>query len=134
MPVKWSQKIDHITQKCVILLSKEYQLYMLFMCMHSVLVYINDWKYSILNRLHYYNHYSAQSLLKDYVDELSVTHGNPRIHVWTFAAGLSKAPNLLPSCPCSLNRSLAALHSWVRITFVSPVLVEGLQMECDDMA
>ena len=81
---------------------------MLFMCMHSVLVYINNWKYSILNILHYYNHYSAQSSLKDYyVDELSVTHRNPRIHVWTFAAGMSKAPNFLASYPCSLDPGLA---------------------------
>ena len=37
-----------------------------------------------------------------------MTHGNPRIHVLTFAAGLSKVPNFLASCPCSLDPGLAA--------------------------
>ena len=37
-----------------------------------------------------------------------MTHGNPRINVWTFPAGLSKAPNLLASCPCSLDPGVAA--------------------------
>ena len=39
----------------------------------------------------------------DYVDGLSITHGRPRTHIWTFAAGLSQ--NLIPgmehfACPC----------------------------------
>lgn len=39
----------------------------------------------------------------DYVDGLSITHGTPRMHIWTFAAGLSQ--NLIPgmeqfACPC----------------------------------
>ena len=107
MPVKWSQQIDHITQKCVILPSKEYCICCSCACIQYVLVYINNWKYSILSILHYYNHYSAQSSLRDYyVDELSVTHGNPRIHVLTFAAELSKVPNFLASYPCSLNPGL----------------------------
>ena len=38
-----------------------------------------------------------------YVDGLSITHGMPRTHIWTFAAGLSQ--NLIPGmerfvCPC----------------------------------
>ena len=37
-----------------------------------------------------------------YVDGLSVTHGQPRNHVWTFAAGLSKDNNYPNNnCPCA---------------------------------
>ena len=39
-----------------------------------------------------------------YVDGLSVTHGSPRNHIWTFAAGLSKLtyyPDY--NCPCAVN-------------------------------
>ena len=37
-----------------------------------------------------------------YVDGLSVTHGGPRNHIWTFAAGLSKDYNYPSSnCPCA---------------------------------
>ena len=37
-----------------------------------------------------------------YVDGLSVTHGSPRNHIWTFAAGVSKDYNYPSSnCPCA---------------------------------
>ena len=37
-----------------------------------------------------------------YVDGLSVTHGNPRNHIWTFATGLSKEYNYTSwNCPCA---------------------------------
>lgn len=44
----------------------------------------------------------------DYVDGLSITHGMPRTHIWTFAAGLSE--NLIPgmerfACPCLVTES-----------------------------
>ena len=50
----------------------------------------------------------------DYVDGLSITHGTPRTHIWTFAAGLSQ--NLIPgmehfACPC-----LAAESGFTRQT------------------
>ncbi len=50
----------------------------------------------------------------DYVDGLSITHGTPRTHIWTFAAGLSQ--NLIPgmehfACPC-----LAAESGFIRQT------------------
>ena len=37
-----------------------------------------------------------------YVDGISVTHGSPRNHIWTFAAGLSKDFNYhCCNCPCA---------------------------------
>ena len=44
-----------------------------------------------------------QSTLNDYyVDGLSVTHGDPRSHIWTFAAGISKGMNYPKyNCPCA---------------------------------
>ena len=44
----------------------------------------------------------------DYVDGLSITHGTPRTHIWTFAAGASD--NLISgdevfSCPCLVSGS-----------------------------
>ena len=36
-----------------------------------------------------------------YVDGVSVTHGTPRNHIWTFAAGVSESqPFTLSTCPC----------------------------------
>ena len=44
----------------------------------------------------------------DYVDGVSITHGSPRTHIWTYAAGASD--NLVSgqevfSCPCLVNGS-----------------------------
>ena len=36
-----------------------------------------------------------------YVDGLSVTHGSPRNHIWTFAVGRSKEYNSGTNCPCA---------------------------------
>ena len=37
-----------------------------------------------------------------YVDGLSITHGSPRQHIWTFGAGLSKDYDYpIENCPCS---------------------------------
>ena len=37
-----------------------------------------------------------------YMDGVSLTHGNPRQHIWTFAAGLDEASTLPHSnCPCT---------------------------------
>ena len=55
---------------------------------------------------HYYTNegfHSATSADAYYVDGLSVTHGSPRNHIWTFAVGRSKDYNYGSSnCPCAL--------------------------------
>ena len=45
-----------------------------------------------------------------YVRGVSVTHGNPRNHVWTFASGLAEIKNASFDrlCPCSLNSTNGA--------------------------
>ena len=44
----------------------------------------------------------SRSIDSNYVDGVSLTHGNPRQHIWTFAAGLhedASRPDL--NCPCT---------------------------------
>jgi hypothetical protein len=51
-------------------------------------------------------HDQQLSIDEPYVDGVSVTHGYPRRHIWTFAGGLSETVvNAWPShsCPCALN-------------------------------
>ena len=35
------------------------------------------------------------------VEGLIITHGNPRNHIWSFAAGLTKDSNHIENCPCA---------------------------------
>ena len=43
-----------------------------------------------------------------YVDGVSVTHGTPRNHIWTFAAGVSEGnPRSTGVCPCDATRDIA---------------------------
>ena len=54
----------------------------------------------------YYEH--NQSLEGSYVAGLSVTHGSPRNHIWTFAAGVVKYRGNVYHCPCGQYRGRAA--------------------------
>ena len=49
-----------------------------------------------------YNYASQTTLNHPYVQGLSVTHGSPRNHIWTFASGWSKDYNYnRHNCPCA---------------------------------
>ena len=42
-----------------------------------------------------------------YVDGVSVTHGSPQQHIWTFAAGISEGnPTSTWACPCGASRDI----------------------------
>ena len=51
------------------------------------------------------NRNSPHSIDTYYVDGVSLTHGNPRQHIWTFAAaaGETSSPNYI--CPCTNNET-----------------------------
>ena len=42
----------------------------------------------------------AFNYVYDYVDGVTLTYGNPRQHIWTFAAGLDEITRGSSSCPC----------------------------------
>ena len=48
------------------------------------------------------NAFEGDSISSAYVDGVSLTHGNPRQHIWTFAAALSRQVSFpgLHYCPC----------------------------------
>ena len=54
---------------------------------------------------HYYR--NPDTIDSTYVDGVSLTHGNPREHIWTFAAGLDRNGNVIglrsSYCPCRLD-------------------------------
>lgn len=45
----------------------------------------------------------GRSIDQAYLDGISITHGTPRTHVWSYAVGASENGNCLPlhTCPCS---------------------------------
>ena len=44
---------------------------------------------------------AGQSINTSYVDGISVTHGFPRQHIWTFAAGIDEGTTVpAATCPC----------------------------------
>ena len=54
----------------------------------------------------FHHHGSASDTIDDiYVDGVSLTHGSPREHIWTFAAGIqeSMAAHVESTCPCTGN-------------------------------
>ena len=45
---------------------------------------------------------NTQPIDSYYVDGLSITHGNPRQHIWTYAAGLTDDVSSPSNCPCAV--------------------------------
>ena len=45
--------------------------------------------------------FESQTIDSYYVEGLSVTHGTPRNHIWTFVAGYSKNYSHSGNCPCA---------------------------------
>ena len=44
--------------------------------------------------------HSSGTVIQPYADGISITHGNPRSHIWTLAAGLSENDESGSGCPC----------------------------------
>ena len=68
----------------------------------------------------YYNNRGSTTIDSIYVDGVSLTHGNPREHIWTFAAALDRtgvfnSPD--SHCPCQ-DPTTSPPHLWERITSV----------------
>ena len=57
---------------------------------------------------------SSPSIYTYYVEGISVTHGSPRQHIWTFANGLDEVPTTLSyaKCPC-VTGSTTGIPSFV---------------------
>ena len=66
---------------------------------------IIGYQFSSTNAFGYISGSSPQSIDTYYVDGVSLTHGNPRQHIWTFAAahGETSSPNFI--CPCTNNET-----------------------------
>ena len=65
---------------------------------------------------------SVPSLDNGYVEGISITLGNPRKHVWTYAIGLSDDGNHqsgIHNCPCARNRGLHLLENIIIVNLAS---------------
>ena len=49
--------------------------------------------------------HSSATIEQPYVDGVSITHGNPRSHIWTLAAGISENDERANCCPCNGGQS-----------------------------
>ena len=60
-----------------------------------------QWGATLAFRNYHYGHTTIDSA---YVGGVSVTHGSPRQHIWTFAAGAAEGtPNMAYACPCDAS-------------------------------
>ena len=64
-----------------------------------------------------FNHQGSSSatINNTYVDGVSLTHGSPRQHIWTFAAGLRESMAMHPesTCPCTGNTGATPPPSFI---------------------
>ena len=58
--------------------------------------------------------YGQSRVVKNYIDGVSITHGVPRNHIWSFASGVTEFNiSSIYSCPCSHNYRGPTQHSFV---------------------
>uniref|UniRef100_A0A1X7UQJ3 Uncharacterized protein n=1 Tax=Amphimedon queenslandica TaxID=400682 RepID=A0A1X7UQJ3_AMPQE len=63
---------------------------------------VRGYQYGTIDGI-YDNHYGSSHINGAYVDGVSITHGSPRKHVWTYAVGQEEIDNKRQDCPCNLN-------------------------------
>ena len=66
----------------------------------SVCGSIIAYQYGHLDAFEVYNDRRATNINEAYVNGVSLTHGSPRQHIWTFAAGSTEDDNDDEACPC----------------------------------
>ncbi len=66
---------------------------------------IKAYQFNAVNAFSWYaiRDWSQTTIDVPYVDGISLTHGSPRKHIWSFAAGLQEPPSVygLSRCPCA---------------------------------
>ena len=62
---------------------------------------IVGYQYRRPDAFYYYTRNPSRTIDDVYVDGVSVTHGQPRQHIWTFAAAAAEAHDATWICPCS---------------------------------
>ena len=72
----------------------------------SVCGRITAYQVGSTNAFRKYYESNTTTINSNYVDGVSLTHGNPRQHIWTFAAALDRQSDFRNSkCPCLFNRT-----------------------------
>ena len=70
----------------------------------SVCGSIRAYQYSQTDGFEAYHNGQVTTIEGAYVSGVSLTHGSPRQHIWTFAAGASEGiPTLIDVCPCDAS-------------------------------
>ena len=74
----------------------------------SVCGSIRAYQYGIVDGFEAYHNGQATTIEGAYVTGVSLTHGSPRQHIWTFAAGYSEVqPTAVEACPCDTSRNIS---------------------------
>ena len=47
--------------------------------------------------------FNGNNIIENYADGLSITHGTPRQHIWTYVIGLTDSGHYAGNCPCAPN-------------------------------
>ena len=74
---------------------------------HKICGRIKAYQYKSTLAFYSYHNGYAQTIDTAYVDGVSLTHGNPRKHIWTFASGVSEGYASVSICPCDAQQTLS---------------------------
>ena len=68
---------------------------------------IKAYQWGLTNAFYYYHNGHRTTIDGAYADGVSLTHGNPQQHIWTFATGATEDnPTYTWVCPCDASRDI----------------------------
>ena len=72
-------------------------------------------------------HNPRSTIDEAYLDGISVTHGTPRVHIWSYVAGASEngSCTTIINCPCSVNGDPDLIPSYVGANYYCESAFEG---------
>ena len=89
----------------------------------SVCGNIKEYQYKGTGIFRAYHNGLVTTINGAYFSGVSLMHGRPRQHIWTFAAGNSEISNNEGSFPCDLVLTLTFHHLWVETILLIRILL-----------
>ena len=56
---------------------------------------------------------SSLTVDSQYLDGISLTHGNPREHIWSFAMGVTESRTDRFACPCNIGSTISVMNTFI---------------------
>ena len=69
---------------------------------------------------------SSLTVDSQYLDGISLTHGNPREHIWSFAMGVTESRTDRFGCPCNTGSTISVINTFIGTNYFCDSAASGI--------